>query len=109
MEEFVKGDVVVIPFPFSDLSKSKKRPALVVASFLDEIVLCQITSGKGFDEYSVPVVDEDFSNGRLNLSSVVRCNRIFTADKKIVLYKIGSLRKSKIRKISECLLEMFKV
>ncbi len=31
MEELVKGDVVVLPFPFSDLSKSKKRPALVVA------------------------------------------------------------------------------
>jgi mRNA interferase MazF len=109
MEEFMKGDVVVIPFPFSDLSKSKKRPALVVASFSDEIVLCQITSGKGFDKYSVNVDDEDFSSDKLNLSSVVRCNRIFTADRKIILYKIGSLRTRKFRKISECLLDMFKV
>lgn len=32
MEKFIKGDVVVIPFPFSDLSQSKRRPALVVAN-----------------------------------------------------------------------------
>ena len=88
--QFLKGDVVIIPFPFSDLSKAKKRPALVVASFDDEIILCQITSSGVFDKYSINIDDKDFSNGRLNLSSVVRVNRIFTADKEIVLYKIGS-------------------
>ncbi|MFH1972979.1 MAG: hypothetical protein ABIJ18_05900 [archaeon] len=41
MEEFVKGDVVVIPFPFSDLSNSKKRPAFVAANLKgDDIILC---------------------------------------------------------------------
>jgi mRNA interferase MazF len=45
MEKFVKGDIVVIPFPFSDLSGSKKRPALVLANLQgDDIILCQITS-----------------------------------------------------------------
>jgi len=45
MERFVKGDIVVIPFPFSDLSGTKRRPALVIADFHgDDILLCQITS-----------------------------------------------------------------
>lgn len=45
MGKFVKGDVVVVPFPFSDLSASKRRPALVVATFMgDDVILCQITS-----------------------------------------------------------------
>jgi mRNA interferase MazF len=45
MEEFVKGDVVVVPFPFSDLSEAKRRPALVIADLAgDDFVLCQITS-----------------------------------------------------------------
>jgi len=45
MEKFVRGDIVVIPFPFSDLSGSKKRPALVLADLQgDDIILCQITS-----------------------------------------------------------------
>ena len=45
MAKFIKGDVVVIPFPFSDLSQSKRRPALVVVSLEgDDAILCQITS-----------------------------------------------------------------
>lgn len=45
MERFVKGDVVVIPFPFTDLSGTKRRPALVLADLPgDDIILCQITS-----------------------------------------------------------------
>lgn len=45
MGKFVIGDVVVVPFPFSDLSASKKRPALVVATLSgDDVILCQITS-----------------------------------------------------------------
>jgi mRNA interferase MazF len=45
MGKFVKGDVVIIPFPFSDLSSSKRRPALVLAGLKgNDIILCQITS-----------------------------------------------------------------
>ena len=45
MAEFVKGDVVVVPFPFSDLSQAKRRPALVISKLDgDDLILCQITS-----------------------------------------------------------------
>lgn len=45
MGAFVKGDVVVVPFPFSDLSAAKRRPALVVAALSgNDVILCQITS-----------------------------------------------------------------
>jgi len=45
MGTFVKGDVVVLPFPFSDLSAAKRRPAFVVAALTgDDVILCQITS-----------------------------------------------------------------
>ena len=45
MEKFVKGAVVVIPFPFSNLAGTKRRPALVLADLPgDDIILCQITS-----------------------------------------------------------------
>jgi hypothetical protein len=38
---FIKGDVVVIPFPFSDLSQSKRRPALPIAPLEgDDAILC---------------------------------------------------------------------
>ena len=41
MEEFVKGDVVIVPFPFSDLTQAKRRPALVIASLSGaDVILC---------------------------------------------------------------------
>ena len=45
MAKFVKGDIVVVPFPFSDLTNSKRRPALVITELTgDDVILCQITS-----------------------------------------------------------------
>jgi mRNA interferase MazF len=54
MERFIKGDVVVVPFPFSDLSQSKRRPALVVQHFDGEdLLLAQITSKAARDQFAV--------------------------------------------------------
>ncbi len=100
MEEFVKGDVVVVPFPFSDLSNAKRRPALVLVRLEgDDIILCQITSKNVKDRYAIPLDDGDFESGSLKRKSNIRPNRIFTADKHIILYKVGHLKKEKTEKI----------
>jgi mRNA interferase MazF len=78
--QFVKGDIVVLNFPFSDLSQTKRRPALVVAALRgDDLILCQITSQAKDDAYSVQLDDSDFTAGALNRSSRIRPNRLFTA------------------------------
>ena len=54
MGRFIKGDVVVVPFQFSDLSQSKKRPALVIADLDgDDLILSQITSQSIYDSHAV--------------------------------------------------------
>lgn len=109
METLVKGDVVVLPFPFSDLSASKKRPALVIASLKgNDIILCQITSKDRYDSYALLLNDKDFAKGSLNVQSVIRPNRLFTADKSIILYKIGSLRKEKVKEVEEAVIKIIK-
>jgi mRNA interferase MazF len=91
--EFVKGDVIVVLFPFSDLSNAKKRPALVVAPLDgDDVILCQITSRQVADRYSMPISDDDFSDGSLRQDSNVRPNRLFTADRRIIQYRAGHLK-----------------
>ena len=96
MAGFVKGDIVVIPFPFSDLSSSKRRPALVLAaSGGNDIILCQITSQTVKDENSIIIELSDIENGSLSAVSNVRPNKLFTADESIVAYKIGNLNKQK--------------
>lgn len=85
MEAFVKSDIVIVPFPFSDLSSSKRRPALVLVNLPGEdIILCQITSQLTKDEFSIPLVENDFDSGSLKQESNIRPNRIFTANKALV-------------------------
>lgn len=68
IENFVRGDVISVPFPFSNASATKKRPALVVAeSDSNNIIVCPITSKPGRD-YEIKLEDQDFRVGQLNLS-----------------------------------------
>jgi mRNA interferase MazF len=68
IEHLIKGDVISVPFPFSDTSTTKKRPALVITeSDNNNIIICPITSKPGRD-YEIKLEDEDFRVGKLNLS-----------------------------------------
>ena len=97
MATFVKGDVVVVPFPFSDLTQAKRRPALVIATLAgDDLILCQITSQTIADRYAITLQSSDFSEGGLNQTSNIRPNRLFTADRQIILYKAGQLKTEKL-------------
>jgi len=99
MGRFVKGDVVVAPFPFSDLSSTKKRPALVIAPLKGgDVILCQITSQTIADNHAVRIDPNDFADGGLNRPSNIRPNRLFTADSNIVLYRAGSLTPEVVEK-----------
>ncbi len=108
MERFIKGDVVVVPFPFSDLSQSKKRPALVIANVTgDDLILLQITSKNIYDNYSIKLLNSDFYKGELKKESNIRPNKIFTADKNIILYKIAHLKEEKIKEVTNKIIGIF--
>ncbi len=100
MARFVKGDVVVVPFPFSDLSQSKRRPALIISNLQgNDLILVQITSQKKKDIYAISLNDTDFQTGKLNKKSYIRPNRIFTAEQNIILYKIGQIKQEKLNEV----------
>jgi mRNA interferase MazF len=100
MARFIKREVVVIPFPFSDLSQSKRRPALVISNLQgSDLILCQITSQKKKDIYAISLNDTDFQTGKLNKNSYIRPNRIFTAEQNIILYKIGQIKQEKYNEV----------
>jgi mRNA interferase MazF len=108
MERLVKGDVVVLPFPFSDLSEAKKRPALVVATLKgNNLILCQITSQRRDDEDAVGLRIKDFEKGKLNLDSFIMPDKLFTAEDSIIEYLAGKLKKEKIKEVQDKLCEIF--
>lgn len=109
MGEFVKGDVVVVLFPFSDLSSAKKRPALVLATpDGDDVILCQVTSRLVSDRYAILIGEADFSSGSLRQESNVRPTRIFTADKRIIQYTAGHLKDTTITAIVDRIVEIMR-
>lgn len=96
----VVGEVVVLPFPQTNLQGGKRRPALVVADLAgDDLILCQITSQARSDGYSVPLTLTDFERGRLALDSFVRPNRLFTVEQSVILYAAGKVTDAKLKKV----------
>jgi mRNA interferase MazF len=109
MGRFVKGAVVVIPFPFSDLSQSKRRPALVVAPLEgNDAILCQITSKAIKDKYAISIDEADFESGGLRQAGNIRPNRLFTADNRIILYLVGVIKKDKLAQAIEKVVEIIR-
>lgn len=109
MAKFVKGDVVIVPFPFSDLSEAKRRPALVVAELTgDDLILCQITSQAISDSYAISITNTDFLSGGLNRNSNLRPNRLFTADNSLIIYKAGTLKPKKLEEVIDQIISIFR-
>jgi mRNA interferase MazF len=100
MAAFVKGDVVVVPFPFSDLTNAKRRPALVLAELTkNDLILCLITSQAANDNYTTLIENNDFETGSFSKTSYAKSNRIFTANEQLIAYKAGKLTTEKTNEI----------
>ncbi|MCO4294300.1 type II toxin-antitoxin system PemK/MazF family toxin [Solitalea sp. MAHUQ-68] len=109
MGKFIRGEVVVLPFPFSDLSNSKRCPALVLADLPgDDIILCQITSQHSDDSFSLTLTQTDFISGSLPFDSYIRPNRIFTADKNIIIRKAGMISNVKMQNVISIIHDIIK-
>lgn len=103
MARFVSGDVIVVPFPFTDLSSSKVRPALVLASLTrGDLILCQITSQAAGHPEAVPILLADFEpGGQLQRASFALPHRVVTANESCVRRAVGRLKTVKLNQIRE--------
>ena len=101
------GDVVVIPFPYSDLSKSKRRPALILAEVgMGDFLLCQITSKQYGDLHAIPLCESDFASGSLTRDSFIRVAKIFTGSQALMLGVAGHLSHSKPSEVIHQLVDL---
>lgn len=104
----VVGEVVVLPFPQTNLQSGKRRPALVVAALPgDDLILCQITSRNRSDGFSIPLAVDDFEKGRLVMDSFIRPQRLFTVESSVILYSAGKVKNAKLNEVRSKIRELF--
>jgi mRNA interferase MazF len=104
---FIRGDVVIVPFPFTNQIAGKVRPALVLAAPVsNEVILCQVTSSLYDDGYSILISAEDFNAGKLKHNSYARLPSLFTCADDAILGKAGLLKPEKTTEIVQRIADM---
>lgn len=103
------GDIVLTPFPFTDLSGNKVRPALIlgVQDKGDDVTVCFISSisQDKIHKFEVEIAekDEDFLKTGLKLKSIIKTTKIATLDRAVILGKIGELDSKNTQKVKKVL------
>jgi mRNA interferase MazF len=107
MGSFTAGDVIIVPFPFSDLTSSKRRPALVLCNIgRNDFVLCQITSKQYSDPLAVSLTSSDFIEGELLCDSFVRPGKLFTANQSIFIGRACRIHHSKQSEVVQVIIDL---
>ena len=103
---FEQGDIVLVPFPFTDLSTTKQRPALVISKSsyntkTQDIVTCGVTSNLENSDYSVLIDNIDLAEGKIPLKSRVKVGKIFTLKQSLVIKKIAKLKAASFQHVKQ--------
>ncbi|MDX6383435.1 MAG: mRNA interferase MazF [Blastocatellia bacterium] len=103
------GSVVLVTFPFSDLSQTKLRPAVVLArASRSDWILCQITSNAYSDSRAIEMTDDSFDSGSLRLVSYARPGKLFTGNESLVVASVGKLRPEIFKDIVEAVVGLLR-
>jgi mRNA interferase MazF len=107
MVALAAASVVIVRFPFSDLSNSKLRPAIVLAGVdRGDWVLCQVTSRPYADAGAIRLDADSFAAGSLQLVSYARPGKLFTANESLVATSVGSLTSDAHRQIIDAVIDI---
>lgn len=105
---FERGKVVLVPFPFTDLSSQKIRPAVILSKdnhLSRDVVVVFISSvvAKKPHQYSyvIEAGDKNFKQAGLKVPSVVVCDKLATLDKTIIIGEIGSVPTNTMKELSQ--------
>lgn len=111
MAKFNQGDIVLIPYPYTDLSNTKKRPVVIISK--DSInkqnfIVSKITSVIRNDQFTFSIKDSD-TETKLKYKSEVRTNEIFTVHKSLIIKNLTSFEKEPLKQLTEKIKENISV
>jgi mRNA interferase MazF len=110
-----KGDILLVPFPFTDLSETKLRPAVVLwvdgrgqdvtLCFISSQLIDQVTS----DEFVIFKNDAEFAQTGLKADSKVRVARLVTLERLLLQRRLGRLGSQYLQRLDQCLIHAFQI
>ncbi len=108
--QYKQKDIILIPFPFSDLSGTKKRPAIIISNskLKGEDFICSLVTSNEVKD-GILIGKDDFDFGKLPFKSWIKPERIFTIDKRIIIKKLASINNSLYVKLQNKIFEYIKI
>jgi mRNA interferase MazF len=103
------GTVVLVRFPFSDLSQTKLRPAIVLADAgRGDSVLCQVTSNPYSDNRAVLLDRHSFVAVSLPVTSYARPGKLFTASRNLIVSEVGTLTPEALTRVLDAVVTLLR-
>jgi len=104
--QFNQGDIVIVPFPFSNLTSIRQRPVLILSKSsyskeCEDIITCGITSNLKDSKYSVLIDNFNLIEGNIPVKSRIKIDKLFTLEQSIVIKKIARINKETFKKVRQ--------
>ncbi|MBO9684147.1 MAG: type II toxin-antitoxin system PemK/MazF family toxin [Flavisolibacter sp.] len=108
---YKQREIVLVPFPFSDLSSSKKRPVLILSNSaynnkFSDVLVCVITSNLFQDDYSVSLNNDDLEVGILPEQSIIKCHKLFTIEQSQIIKRFSMISGQKFEEVCKRIVEL---
>ncbi len=108
---YEQGEIVLVPFPFSDLSGTKKRPVLILSKEkynqnTIDIITCGITSNLKNTPSSVCITEESLCEGRIGKESRIKVDKLFTIEQTMVLKSLGKINPATLAQVKKEFVEI---
>ena len=104
--QYKQGEILIVPFPFSNLSNVKRRPVLILSSDKDnknseDLIICGITSNLKDKKHSVAIENPNLLVGQIPFKSLIKIDKLFSIEKSIVIKKIAKLNQDTFEKVKK--------
>ncbi len=108
---YEQGDIVLVPFPFTNLKAVKKRPVLILSNndyndSSEDTITCGITSNIGNHDHSVLIDNKDLVSGSIPVQSRIKADKLFTLEQSIIVKKMAKVNLKVFEDVKE---ELFKL
>lgn len=108
---FDSGEVLLIPFPFTDLSQVNRRPVLVLSNrnhnrTSKDFICCGMTSNLRNRRNSVLLDPSEMAEGMIPVRSRIKYDKVFTLERSLVIKGLGRISQQKLDKVKRRLVSL---